>query len=94
MSYEPREILRHILAEVEFLVEVRATLLPREAAAKSAVARNPPVRGGEALAPNSGLKQPSRLALLARNPQQHCTVMVLSVGLAPAAAKAPARCLT
>lgn len=26
MSYEPREVLRHILAEVEFLVEVRATL--------------------------------------------------------------------
>jgi len=26
MSYEPREILRHILTEVDFLVEVRATL--------------------------------------------------------------------
>lgn len=26
MSYEPREILRHILTEVEFLVEVRVTL--------------------------------------------------------------------
>ena len=26
MSYEPREVLRHILAEVDFLIEVRATL--------------------------------------------------------------------
>lgn len=26
MSYEPREILRHILTEVDFLVEVRVTL--------------------------------------------------------------------
>ena len=26
MSYEPREVLRHILVEVDFLIEVRATL--------------------------------------------------------------------
>ncbi len=26
MSYEPREILRHILSEVDFLLDVRATL--------------------------------------------------------------------
>ncbi len=26
MSYEPRDVLRHILAEVDFLIEVRATL--------------------------------------------------------------------
>jgi hypothetical protein len=26
MSYEPREILRHILAEADFLVGLRATL--------------------------------------------------------------------
>jgi uncharacterized protein with HEPN domain len=26
MSYEPRDVLRHILAEADFLVEVRATL--------------------------------------------------------------------
>ena len=26
MSYEPREILRHILAEADFLLEIRATL--------------------------------------------------------------------
>ena len=46
MSYEPREILRHILAEVEFLVEVRATLT-REALEEDPVVQRAIVRSLE-----------------------------------------------